>query len=108
MKIDPTDYSKKLKVYMLHLFDKYCEKLPVRVVNVTFAKLQSKQASQLSFFESVEETIHNEELDKTIDFIRRKYGYTSLLHASSLMDGGMAKYRDTLLGGHKSGKGDGK
>lgn len=105
MKIEATDSSKKLKGYLLLIFHKYYkENVPVRVVNVTFGKLQPKQSLQLNFFEPAEETIVNEELDRTIDFIRRKYGYTSLLHASSLLEGGMARYRAKLLGGHRSGK----
>lgn len=104
MKVEATDSSSKLKTYMLLIFEKYYEKIPVRVVNVTFGKLKPKQSLQLSLFEPVEETLQNEELDKAIDFIRKKYGYTSLLHASSLMDGGMAMYRAKLLGGHRSGK----
>lgn len=108
LKIEPTDSSKKLKDYMLHLFEKYYDSYPVRVVNVTFGKLQQKQAVQLNFFEPIEETLGNEELDLAIDHIRQKYGYTSLLHASSLMDGGMARYRAKLVGGHRGGKDDDK
>lgn len=105
MKIEPTDSSKKLKEYMLLIFHKYYkENTPVRTVNVTFGKFQPKQLLQLDLFEPLEEAIENEELDRTIDFVREKYGYTSLLHASSLLDGGMARYRAKLLGGHRSGK----
>ncbi|WP_244445007.1 Y-family DNA polymerase [Oceanobacillus jeddahense] len=105
MRIEATDSSKKLKEHMLFIFRKYYkENTPVRVVNVTFGKFQMKQALQLDFFEPMEETIENEELDRTIDFVRKKHGYTSLLHASSLLDGGMARYRAKLLGGHRSGK----
>ncbi|GGP16881.1 type VI secretion protein ImpB [Oceanobacillus neutriphilus] len=105
MKIEATDSSKKLKGYMLIIFYKYYqENLPVRIINVTFGKLQLKQSLQLSLFEAAEETIENEELDQVIDFIRGKYGYTSLLHASSLLDSGMARYRAKLLGGHRAGK----
>lgn len=106
MKIAATDSSKKLKEYVLVIFEKYYEEYPVRVVNVTFGKLQPKQSLQLSLFESANDLIHDEELDKAIDHIRKKYGYTSLLHASSLLGGGMAKYRAQLLGGHRSGKDD--
>ncbi|MFS0615376.1 Y-family DNA polymerase [Lederbergia ruris] len=105
MKIDATDSSKKLKKYMLMIFHKYYqENVPVRVVNITFGKLQPKQSLQLDFFEPAEETIGNEELDRAIDFVKRKHGYTSLLHTSSLLEGGMAIYRAKLLGGHRSGK----
>lgn len=108
MKIEPCDSSLKLKEYMLHIFNRYYEELPIRVVNVTFSKLRPKQSLQLNLFEAVEDTIANEELDKAIDFIRRKYGYTSLLHASSLLKGEMARYRDSLLVGHHLGKVDKK
>ncbi|MFD1067844.1 Y-family DNA polymerase [Oceanobacillus locisalsi] len=105
MKIEATDSSKKLKGYLLLIFHKYYqENMPVRVVNVTFGKLQIKQSLQLNLFEPAEETIENENLDRAIDFVRRKYGYTSLLHASSLLNSGMARYRAQLLGGHRSGK----
>ncbi len=105
MKIEATDSSKKLKAYMLLIFHKYYkENIPVRTINVTFGKLQPKQSLQFNLFEPEEETIESEELDAAIDFVRRKYGYTSLLYASSLLEGGMAKYRAKLLGGHRSGK----
>lgn len=105
MKIEATDSSKRLKEYMLLIFHKYYkENVPVRTINVTFGKLQSKQALQLNLFEPAEVTIENEELDAAIDFVRRKHGYTSLLHASSLLEGGMARYRAKLLGGHRSGE----
>lgn len=104
MKIPATDSSKKLKEYMIYLFYKhYEENTPVRTVNVTFGGLKHKQSLQLNLFEPAEETIQNEELDQTIDHIRKKYGYTSLLHASSLLDGGMARFRAKLVGGHRAG-----
>lgn len=104
MKIEQTDVSKKLKLYMLNLFNKYYEPFPVRTVNVTFGHLQAKKGVQLNFFESVEDTLREESLDTTVNFLRQKFGYTSILHASSLMERGMAQYRASLLGGHRSGK----
>lgn len=106
MPIEATDSSKKLADSMINLFRKYYQNLPVRVINVTFGHLQAKQLLQLNLFEAPEEIVANEELNKVIDHIRQKYGYTSLLHASSLLSGGMAIHRDTLLGGHHAGKED--
>lgn len=104
MKIEFTDSSKQLKKYLLYIFNKNYMDLPVRTINITFGLLQEKQSLQLNLFEPVETIVENEKLDQTIDEIREKFGYTSLLHASSLLSGGMARYRATLLGGHKSGK----
>jgi DNA polymerase V len=106
MTIAATDSSKKLVAYMLRLFRKYYEPYPVRVVNVTFNKVAPKQGQQLSLFESVEDVLKDERLDETIDLVRKKYGYTSLLHASSLLRNGMAIQRSKLLGGHQANTND--
>ncbi|PRY80963.1 Y-family DNA polymerase [Alkalibacterium olivapovliticus] len=102
--IEKTDSSKKIIEGLLILFNRYYKRVPVRVVNVTFGKIEPKSALQLSLFDSAEKLINQEDLDQTIDSIRHKYGYTSLLHASSLSNGGTALYRSKLLGGHRSGK----
>lgn len=108
MNIDPTDSSKVLKEYLLLIFERYYEGYPVRTINITFGHFQQKQDLQLNLFEPIEENIKGEHLDQTVDKMRQKYGYTSILHASSLMDGAMAKYRETLLGGHRAGKEEGQ
>lgn len=102
MKIDATDSSKKLVDYMLHLFQKYYEGYPVRIINVSFNKVIPKQDYQMSLFESVEDVLKDSRLDETIDLVRQKYGYTSLLHASSLLKNSMAIQRSKLLGGHQA------
>lgn len=102
--IETTDSSKKIIEGLLILFNRHYKAVPIRVVNVTFGKIEPKSALQLSLFESAETLINQEDLDRTIDSIRHKFGYTSLLHASSLANGGMALYRSKLLGGHRSGK----
>ncbi|MGO1589316.1 MAG: Y-family DNA polymerase [Alkalibacterium gilvum] len=101
--IEQTDSSKKLVEGLLLIFKRYYNYFPVRVVNVTFGKISHKSSLQLSLFEATETLINQEDLDQTIDSIRKKYGYTSVLHASSLAHGGMAIQRDKLLGGHRAG-----
>lgn len=102
MKIEPTDSTKKLRSYTEYLFDKYYESYPVRVVNVSFKQLDSRQERQLTLFENVEDVLKDEKLDQVIDLVREKYGYTSLLHASSLFKNAMAGQRSKLLGGHQA------
>lgn len=102
MKIDPTDSSKKLVNYMLDLFKKYYRSYPVRIINVSFNNVMPKQDYQLNLFESVEDVLKDAKLDETIDLVRQKYGYTSLLHASSLLKNSMAIQRNKLLGGHQA------
>lgn len=102
MAIEATDSSKKLVDYMIRLFRKFYKGYPVRVINVSFNKILPKQDYQLSLFESLEDVLKDEKLDKVIDIVRKKYGYTSLLHASSLIQNGMAIQRSKLLGGHQA------
>ena len=49
------------------------------------------------------ETIENKRLDETIDIIRRRYGFASIVHASSYMDGATSLKRASLVGGHAGG-----
>jgi len=102
MLIDPTDSSKELVKQMLVIFRRYYESFPVRIVNVSFGQLKPKQSLQLNLFDSMEDVLEDETLNKVVDQVRKKYGYTSLLYASSLLDGGMAIKRSKLLGGHQA------
>ena len=102
MAIEATSSSKKLVEYMIRLFRKYYKNYPIRVINVSFSKIAPKQEQQLSLFESLEDVLKDERLDITIDLVRKKFGYTSLLHASSLIQNGMAIQRSKLLGGHQA------
>lgn len=102
MAIEATNSSNKLVYYMLRLFRKHYENQPVRTINISFNKIAPKQDYQTNLFESVEDVLKDEELDSVIDLVRRKYGYTSLLHASSLVQNGMALQRSKLLGGHQA------
>lgn len=102
MTIEATDSSKKLVHHMFRLFRKYYEPYPVRVVNVAFNNVAPKQDHQLNLFESLEDVLKDARLKETIDLVRQKYGYTSLLHASSLLRNGMAIQRSKLLGGHQA------
>lgn len=104
MTIPPSDNTFELTSYILMLFRKNWNESPVRVINVTFGKIQPKQPLQLSLFEDADLLLQRRRLDQTLDMIRNKYGYTSVLHASSLLPGAMAKQRATLLGGHRAGE----
>lgn len=102
MKIEPSDSSSQLIKASLKIFRKYYEHYPVRTINVSFKSLSHKQEKQLSLFEPLESLIKDEELDAVMDLVRQKYGYTSLLHASSLTENSMAIRRSKLLGGHQA------
>ncbi|MGC5695554.1 excinuclease ABC subunit A, partial [Enterococcus faecium] len=42
-------------------------------------------------------------VDFVVDTIRKKYGFQSIIHAHSLLQGGRAIARSSLVGGHAGG-----
>ncbi|QDA39741.1 Y-family DNA polymerase (plasmid) [Enterococcus faecium] len=105
MKIPITDNTKELQNYCLFLFDKYYEGQEVRHVGITYSKLVYTDSLQLDLFSDPQKQIDEENLDKIIDKIRQKYGFTAIVHASSMLEGARSITRSTLVGGHAGGNG---
>ncbi len=101
LKVFPTSSSRKIIETCLHLFKKQYKREPIRQLSIHCGKIQYESDLQLDLFEDPEKTISREELEHVIDRIRTKYGYTSLIHASSLTSGGTAIKRSGLVGGHQ-------
>lgn len=105
MKIPASNDTRTLQHYCLHLFRKYYEGQEVRHVGVSYSKLVYTDALQLDLFTDQEKQIEQENLDLIIDKIREKYGFTSIVRASSLVEGARSIKRSTLVGGHAGGNG---
>ncbi|MBG8499977.1 type VI secretion protein ImpB, partial [Enterococcus faecium] len=105
MKISITDNTRELQDYCLFLFNKYYEGQEVRHVGITYSKLVYTDSLQLDLFSDPQKQIDEENLDKIIDKIRQKYGFTSIVHASSMLEGARSITRSTLVGGHAGGNG---
>lgn len=99
--IEPTNHSRPLIQVALNLFDTFYEDLPVRMVGVSCGKLRQQHHLQLNLFEEADQTLQAIQLEKTIDRVRSRYGYASLVQASSLMEGATAIDRSHLIGGHR-------
>lgn len=99
--IPSTSSSKKIIESVLRIFRSHYQGQPVRKIGINCGKLQYQTDLQLDLFEEAEKTIQQIELEKTIDKIREKYGYASLVHASSITRGGTAIKRSNLVGGHQ-------
>jgi len=69
----------------LNIFDKYYENLPIRKVSIYLSGLTDINGVQLNLFESFENIILKDKVDKAVDLIKEKYGANSLLKASSLL-----------------------
>lgn len=83
--------------------ENYVPGMDIRNLGVSFGKLVWDTTLQLNLFTPPEEQIINPQLDFLIDKIRRKFGFKTLIHASSLLDGATAVNRSGLVGGHAGG-----
>lgn len=98
--ITATDSNQLLKQAVMFLFDKKYNGAPVRNVAVRCTGLVDNTGFQLDLFSNPNKQIGQAKLDHTIDKIRNRYGYTSLMPASSLLKGSTAIEREKLVGGH--------
>ncbi|WP_088809870.1 MULTISPECIES: Y-family DNA polymerase [Listeria] len=101
IKIQPTDSSVRLKAILEMLFWKYYQQQSVRVIAISFGGIALKKGLQLNLFENPIKTLQMEQLERTIDKIRARYGYKALMHASSLSSGATGMKRSTYIGGHQ-------
>lgn len=103
MRIDATNNSKQLATHLLQLFNKHYTHQDIRQIGVNCSQLIHSQALQLDLFETPEKQIHDVTADYVVDAIRKKYGFESIVHANSLLEGGRAIARSRLVGGHAGG-----
>ncbi|WP_235004666.1 Y-family DNA polymerase [Listeria monocytogenes] len=101
MKIPATNSSQVLITYFLQLFRKYIESEAVRSIALSCGQITLKAGLQLNLFEDAERTLNQEQLEITVDKIRQRYGFRSMMHASSLLTGATGLKRSEMVGGHK-------
>lgn len=103
IKLDiPTDSNKQIKEICYIIFDRYYANLPIRKVTISCGSLSSKIGIQLNIFEDIREIEELDELSKTVDEIKEKFGKNSLLKASSLLSDSTAIIRNNKIGGHNA------
>ena len=105
LKISPTNTSRELSGYLLRLFRESYQCEEVRTVAINTSDLIFTHALQLDLFSEPEEQMKQVRIDYVVDTIRKKYGFCSLIHANSLLEGGRAIARASLVGGHARGRG---
>lgn len=100
----PTNNTHILQEKITKLLMEKIKPFPVRKISVGLNRLQSENSAnikQISFFEN-NNTEKHEKLDKAIDKIREKYGYTSIVHGYSMMEGSTLIERAKKTAGHKA------
>lgn len=105
VKIPFTNQTKEIVRHCMFLFDTHYKGQAVRNLGVFCSKLKEDSTMQLDLFKEVENQVNEQKLDEIVDTVRAKYGFASLVHASSLTSGATAiKRNSTLIGGHASGR----
>lgn len=101
MSIDePTNLTMDLYRTCLQLMKKHYRGEVVRQITITLSNVFDDTAQQLSLFD--QNKPRQKDLSYVMDAIREKHGSTALLRAVSYTQAGTARYRSTLLGGHKA------
>ena len=101
--IDVTDKDWEINQALIYMFENYWQGQPVRNLAVYSSKLVTKVAQQLDFFTPIETQCANEDKLAVIDQIRARYGFKSIVYANSLLKGGTAINRSSLVGGQNGG-----
>lgn len=88
---------------LIFIFEKYWEsQTPVRTVAVSCTRLSERYGEQLNIFNTPKPTAIK--LEEIMDRIRKRYGKTAIIRASSLKKGGTFIERAGLVGGHNGGQ----
>lgn len=105
----PTGFSRQMKVNELTnitdevydaaaaLFLRHWDGLPIRRISVSLTGLVPDSEVQLSWFDDRE---RKRELERATDDIKRRYGDTAIMRASSLCSSAQAHERSHKIGGH--------
>lgn len=103
IKVTPTNQSKVIAEVALYLLSLLYDNQVIRHISLYSGNLVYHQAVQLNLFESENNQVADLKTDVIVDTIRKKYGFNSLVYASSLKAGGRAIERSSLVGGHAGG-----
>lgn len=103
VKIANTNNTKIIANSLIEVFRQHYNGQSVRNIGVSVSKVSSETHQQLSLFDKVETLEKNEEIDKIVDKIRNKFGFTKMIYLSSKLEGARALERSKLVGGHAGG-----
>lgn len=103
VRVLPTHSSNEIIAHLLRIFDKHYRGQHIRNIGVNTGDLVYTDALQLDLFAEPEEQVKSVKVDQIIDTVRSKYGFKSLVRAVSMLEGGRAISRSSLVGGHAGG-----
>jgi DNA polymerase V len=103
LRIDPTNTNTEIVAALLQIFRRNWENQAVRNLYVSCGRITHDSGQQLSLLDSITTQVKNVDLERTVDEIRHRFGFTKLVYAASKVHGGTAIERASLVGGHNGG-----
>ncbi|WP_125712178.1 Y-family DNA polymerase [Companilactobacillus kedongensis] len=103
MKIEPTNLNKELADTAIQMFRKYWQGQAIRHLYFSGDKLSDDNVLQLDLLDDKQARVKEKQVDETIDSIRKRFGFKSIVKTSSLSKGATAISRSKLVGGHNGG-----
>ncbi|PQP82241.1 DNA polymerase IV [Paenibacillus sp. PCH8] len=94
---EPTNITDEVYDAAAALFLRHWDGLPIRRISVSLTGLVPDSEVQLSWFDDRE---RKRELERATDDIKRKFGDTAIMRASSLCSSAQAQERSHKIGGH--------
>ncbi|WP_088363335.1 Y-family DNA polymerase [Bacillus cereus] len=88
----------KICTYFLH--QQYTGE-PIRSINISLTNLLQEGEEQISLFDNITQREQEVKLTKVMDEIRTRFGKNSILLGVSYTHSATARYRNTLIGGHR-------
>lgn len=102
-KIPPTNGNHDVVRELIAMFRSHWQGQVVRNIAVYTSRLSTMRGQQLELFDPISQQIKKYDVDCTVDKIREKFGFKSLVYARSKLRGGTAIDRANLVGGHNGG-----
>lgn len=99
----PTAVTRDVQTEVVAILAQHWQPGTVRNVALYLGDLVPDNAEQLDLFQDVTTHERQQKLDKAVDALRSRFGFTKLVNQSSMLDGGTAIGRAGLVGGHNGG-----
>ncbi|WP_057769047.1 Y-family DNA polymerase [Lactobacillus selangorensis] len=103
VRIGATDEDRIICRTLVTLFRQLWQGQSLRHLAVYTFKLVAATGLQLNLFASTKQQIQQDTIGHLVDTIHDQYGFTALVRGSSLLHGGTAIERASLVGGHNGG-----
>lgn len=99
--LKPTDDTNTLYEALIHLFYKYVDERPIRVVNFSFNHLQTYDYDVGDLFVDPAQSAKQRRLQQTLDTIKQRFGANAILRTHALLPESTTRARHQLIGGHR-------